>query len=171
MSYPRLDLLLQKPFSARYFCCNKCSETHLLSFLATLYSLAFIHVSVYITKLYFSNLHQNICRTNARAQSLNWLREGRKKTDKRHHGRNKQTLDKNQVKMYPYNPITELPQSNKGHRLGNLILTVSLSFSLSASNVTIDDHCNRNAHHVGSSDHKLVLITLNQTYPNRHLAC
>lgn len=92
---------------------------------------------------------------------------GEKKNRERHHGRNKQTLDKNQVKMYPYNPITELPQSNKGHRLGNLILTVSLS----ASNVVIDDHCNRNAHHVGSSDHKLVLIMLKQIYPNRHLAC
>lgn len=105
----------------------------------------------------------------------NWLPE-EKKTDKGHHGRNKQTLDekkklKKQVKMYPYNPITELPRSNKGHRLSNLILTVCVSLSLSASNVSIDDYYSRNAHPVGSSDHKLVLIMFNQIYSNGRLAC
>lgn len=40
--------------------------------------------------------------------------------------------------MYPYNPITELPQSNKGHRLGNLIQK-GLSPTLSAPNVNIED--------------------------------
>lgn len=49
--------------------------------------------------------------------------------------------------MCPYNPITALPKSNKGHWLGNLILTASLLFS----NVSIVDYYNRNTHHVGNS--------------------
>lgn len=92
-------------------------------------------------------------------------------TDKGHHGRNKQTPDKNQVKMYPYNPITELPQSNKGRRLGNLILTASLSLSLRLQcqhRRLLQQKCTPCGI---MGDHKLVLIMLNQIYSNGLLAC
>lgn len=52
--------------------------------------------------------------------------EERRKDTAKEMNRQACALDRDQEKMLPHNPITVWPESNIGHRLGNLIITASL---------------------------------------------